>query len=262
MLIAQISDCHIAAPGALAYGRIDTGERLRRTTAVLNALHPRPDIVIATGDLTQNGMKAEYAALRGMLDTLAMPLLPCLGNHDVREAFRIAFAHLSRQIDPLGFIQYVIEGLPLRLIVLDTVKAGSDEPAFCAARLDWVREQLARSAEPALVAMHHPPFATGVGWVDAKKSSWSADLGSVLSGSGCVRGIVCGHVHRAIHRLWHGIPVSTAPAVAPQVALQLASGALPAFSRESPGFLLHRWDGEQLITYAASVDGFGESLAL
>jgi 3',5'-cyclic AMP phosphodiesterase CpdA len=262
MLIAQISDCHITAPGVLGYGSIDTGDRLRCTAAALNALHPRPDIVIATGDLTQSGMKAEYAALCAMLDTLAMPLFPCIGNHDTREAFRLAFARPSRHIDRVGFIQYAIDGFPLRLIVLDTVKAGSNEPAFCAERLAWLREELSRSDEPALIAMHHPPFATGVDWVDAKNSRWSAELGSVLADAGCVRGIVCGHVHRSIHRVWQGIPVSTAPAVAPQVELQLAPGALPAFSLESPGFLLHRWDGEQLITYTASVDGFGKSLVL
>ncbi len=109
--------------------------------------------------------------------------------------------------------------------------------------------------------MHHPPFATGVGWVDAKNRNWSAELGSVLANSGRVRGILCGHVHRSIQRIWHGFPVTTAPATAPQVALHLSARALPAFSHEPPGFLLHRWDGEQLTTYVASVDGFSQSFA-
>jgi 3',5'-cyclic-AMP phosphodiesterase len=260
MLIAQISDCHMTVPGVLAFDRIDTAQRLQRTIRLLCALDPRPDFVVATGDLVQNGMKAEYAALRAMLKALPMPVFPCLGNHDVREAFRIAFAAHLNQLERHGFIQYVIEGLPLRLIVLDTVKAGSADPTLCAARISWLREVLARSREPALIAMHHPPFATGVGWVDATKPQWSAELGSILSSAGCVRGIICGHVHRSLHRLWHGIPVSAAPAVAPQVALQLSPRAAPGFSREPAGFLLHRWDGDQLITYTASVDGFAEDL--
>ncbi len=92
------------------------------------------------------------------------------------------------------------------------------------------------SPEPALIAMHHPPFATGVGWVDAKNRNWSAELGSVLANSGRVRGILCGHVHRSIQRIWHGFPVTTAPATAPQVALHLSARALPAFSHERRAF--------------------------
>ncbi|MEJ1964630.1 MAG: phosphodiesterase [Gammaproteobacteria bacterium] len=262
MLFAQISDCHITAPDALAYGRFDNAERLRRTIRVLNALEPRPDLVIASGDLTQSGMKSEYAVLRGLLDTLEMPVFPCMGNHDARAAFRIAFSQLSQQIDRPGFIQYVVEGFPLRLIILDTVTGGSDEPAFCEVRLDWLRRELSRSNEPTVIVMHHPPFPSGVGWVDAERPGWSAELGSVLRQFSCVRAIVCGHVHRAMHRVWSGIPVSTAPAVAPQVELRLSPNAAPAFSAESPGFLMHRWDGEELVTCAASTDGFSDIVRL
>ncbi len=136
MLIAQISDCHITCPGAPAYGLIDTAERLCSTVEALNSLDPRPDLVIGTGDLTQSGMKAEYAALRTVLSKLAVPFFPCIGNHDAREPFRIAFAHLAHLIDRMGFIQYVIEGFSIRLIMLDTVKAGSDEPTLCPTRLE------------------------------------------------------------------------------------------------------------------------------
>jgi 3',5'-cyclic AMP phosphodiesterase CpdA len=241
---------------------MDTAQRLSRTLHALRTLEPRPDLILATGDLTQNGMKSEYAHLRGMLAELDIPVFPCMGNHDARETFRIAFGHVSNQVERLGFVQYAVDGFPLRLIVLDTVKAGSDEPAFCAARLQWLSDELARSDEPVVIGMHHPPFATGVGWVDAQHREWSAELGSVLAECGRVRAILCGHVHRSIHRLWHGIPVSTAPAVAPQVALALAPRAPASFSLESPGFLLHRWDGDQLITYTVSVDGFEDGIHL
>ena len=50
MLIAQISDMHVKAEGKLLYRRIDTAGFLERAVAHVNALDPRPDIVIATGD--------------------------------------------------------------------------------------------------------------------------------------------------------------------------------------------------------------------
>ena len=52
-LIAQLTDLHVLAGGALAYGRVDTLEHLRRAVDHLNAL-PLDGIAI-TGDLVENG---------------------------------------------------------------------------------------------------------------------------------------------------------------------------------------------------------------
>ena len=50
MLLAHISDLHIKRPGALAYRRVDTAAALARTVERLNALTPRPEAVVVTGD--------------------------------------------------------------------------------------------------------------------------------------------------------------------------------------------------------------------
>ena len=73
MILAQISDLHITAPGTLLVGKIDTAAFLRRCVARLGALVPRPDAVIVTGDLVDRGTVAEYEALRELLAPLAMP---------------------------------------------------------------------------------------------------------------------------------------------------------------------------------------------
>jgi len=74
MLIAQISDTHIKPEGQLAYGRIDTAAFLAAAVAHLNALDPRPDLVLATGDLVDGGSGEEYARLKAILAPLAMPV--------------------------------------------------------------------------------------------------------------------------------------------------------------------------------------------
>ena len=51
ILIAQISDLHIKAPGQLAYGKVDTAAALQRCIETLNAFEPRPDLVVISGDL-------------------------------------------------------------------------------------------------------------------------------------------------------------------------------------------------------------------
>ena len=74
MLIAQISDMHVKPPGELLYERIDTAGFLERAVAHVTALDPRPDIVLATGDLVDGGKPEEYALLRRLLAPLPMPV--------------------------------------------------------------------------------------------------------------------------------------------------------------------------------------------
>ena len=74
MLLAQISDLHIKRPGALAYRRVDTSAYLARTVAALNALEPRPDAVVMTGDLVDQGDPAQYEHLKTLLAPLNIPV--------------------------------------------------------------------------------------------------------------------------------------------------------------------------------------------
>ena len=58
MLIAQITDLHVSA--GTDPTRPDPLPALRRVVELLNTMRPRPDCVIATGDLVEHGTDAEY----------------------------------------------------------------------------------------------------------------------------------------------------------------------------------------------------------
>ena len=55
MLIAQISDCHIRDHVGTFGKLVDTTETLGRVVDHLVDLDPGPDVVLATGDLTDDG---------------------------------------------------------------------------------------------------------------------------------------------------------------------------------------------------------------
>ena len=74
MIVIQLSDPHILAPGELLYGRFDTAEFLARSVAEINRLDPLPDVAVITGDLVDHGEPAEYEHLRALLSPLAMPV--------------------------------------------------------------------------------------------------------------------------------------------------------------------------------------------
>ncbi len=88
MLIVQITDMHIRANGArVLNGKVDTSARLRAAIEFLHRLNSRPDIVLATGDLVDDGNPGDDTQLTAILADLEIPLLPIPGNRDVRAPF-------------------------------------------------------------------------------------------------------------------------------------------------------------------------------
>jgi predicted MPP superfamily phosphohydrolase len=95
MILAQLSDLHIVAAGKLfrcpmqgtapeaerARLEFDTAPYLARAVASLNALVPRPDVTVVTGDLVDHGEPEEYEQLRHLLAPLSMPVFVIPGNH-------------------------------------------------------------------------------------------------------------------------------------------------------------------------------------
>lgn len=255
MLIAQLSDLHIKAGRRPAYGLVDTAGMLEDAVAALLRHDPLPDAVLITGDLVDHGRPEDYALLRDLLAPLAMPLYLVAGNHDERQALRSAFAGPRFDYWPHNgpFLQYAVDLGPLRLVVLDTVVPGEGGGHLCEARLRWLDERLNEDRRPTLVAMHHPPFATGIAHMDALGLQGAAALEAVLQRHPHVERVLCGHLHRSIQCRWAGTLASTCPSTAHQVALDLRAQGPDCFVMEPPGYQLHAWVHGRWVTHTAAV---------
>jgi 3',5'-cyclic AMP phosphodiesterase CpdA len=253
MLIAQITDIHLGFdpgnPEELNRRRLD------RVLAELQALEPRPDLLLATGDLADAGDDDDsYARLRSALSEFAIPVFYALGNHDGRRAFARAFPD-APTVD--GFVQYAIEDYPLRILVLDTLEEGRHGGAFCEIRAAWLRARLGEAPErPTLLVLHHPPINSGLSWMtENPDAAWITRLEAVVSERSNVVAVVAGHLHRPTVCSWAGTTLAVCPATAPQVALDLGSidpevpDGRPMIVGDPPGFALHRWDGRRLVSH-------------
>jgi 3',5'-cyclic AMP phosphodiesterase CpdA len=254
MLIAQISDMHIKPSGELLYKRIDTAGFLACAVAHLMALDPQPDVVLATGDLVEGGKPEEYAHLRQLLAPLSMPVYLIPGNHDARDALRDAFPDHD-YLPKDGFLQYAIEGLPMRLIALDSLVPGRTHGALCAERLQWLKARLDESGQPTVIVVHHPPFDCGIAPFDGERLNDGAqELADIVRRHPNVERLMCGHVHRPIQLRWAGTMASIAPSTAHQATLDLRQRAPFSMMMEPPGLALHLWHpGTGLVTHMAYV---------
>lgn len=257
VLLCQISDLHIRPEGRLAYGVVDTAAMLKRCVEHILALPQRPTAVLATGDLVDFGTAVEYQRLRNLLAPLRMPLYLVPGNHDERTELRRAFPEHRYLDQSEAFIQYVVDDLPVRIIGLDTVIPGESGGTLCSERLAWLDRMLASAPHrPTLIAMHHPPFETGIGHMDRIGFDDRESLERVIARHPQVERIVCGHLHRSITTRFAGTIASTCPSPAHQVALDLDPDAADQFVMEPPGFQLHRWSNGQLISHLAVIGDY------
>jgi Icc protein len=260
-LLVQLSDPHITHPGRLISGRIDTAAALRHAVDRVLRLQPRPVAVLISGDLVDAGHPAEYAQLRELLAPLievGLPLALLPGNHDARAPLQEAFSSLPgvQCGDPgAPAIQYALDlPGPMRLVVLDSLVDGQSAGGLDGAKLAQAHALLAaRPGVPTLVALHHPPHATGLEVMDGMSlRDGLAGFEMLIQAHPQVERVVCGHLHRmTLGRIAHA-PVVSAPSTAHQLALDLRPGAPLALALEPAGWLIHAWGpGLPLVSHLA-----------
>ncbi|WP_299133186.1 phosphodiesterase [uncultured Amaricoccus sp.] len=260
MIVAQVTDPHVSIPGARLYGGYDPAVALRAVLARIDALFPRPDLVLFTGDLVELGLAEEYAHFLELLAGCRLPCAAIPGNHDRRDAFRTALAGSQVRIgsDP-SWAHLAIDDLPLRVIGLDTLDLeGEAGGVLDEGRLAWLRRRLDEAPDrPTLIFMHHPPFRTGIDFMDIWGLAHPERLAAIVARHPAILRISCGHVHRAVETTWNGITAGVCPAVAWQVPL-CAPDARPRPTPQAPAFQLHRWTkATGLVTHTEVLTGIG-----
>lgn len=252
MLIVQITDLHL---GFEAGNPEELNQRrLERTIDAVLALDVAPDLLLATGDLADKGAPEAYARLRAQLNRLPCPACVLPGNHDRRAAF---IEGLSPPTDENGFVQYTVEDLPVRIVVLDTLEEGRHGGAYCEARAAWLEARLSEAPQrPTLIALHHPPADTGIPWMGARDGEpWTERLRAVVSRHRQVQALVAGHMHRTIATPFAGSILLVAPPTAPTLTLTLKpedyelADDRPLVDLGPPGFAVHQWLGGRFVSH-------------
>ena len=238
MIIAQISDTHLALDTPDAAQRISDFER---AVADLNALDPAPDVIVHTGDVVHNGRSDEYAEAVRILSKARAPVYVLAGNKDDRANLRTALARFGYLAPEGKFIDYTIEDYAVRLIAVDTLSTSSNKGDFCAERARRLTDMIdAGTGKPIAVFAHHPPFEVMVGpeRLHFETHEQMERLRQALQHSGRVIAVFSGHVHRAAEGHVGRIRAS----VVQCIATPLRKGTYPPHMKAHPVYHLHRYD--------------------
>jgi 3',5'-cyclic-AMP phosphodiesterase len=254
MLLAQLTDTHVLDPDSGEERWVDNNARLAMAVESINAERPRPDAVLATGDLTNDGRPAETDELVRQLRGLEMPVLALPGNHDNRALLWAAFDLPWAGPDNLS---WTIDVGELRIIGLDTQRPGAIGGVFDAEREAWLTGALADAAadgRPTLIAMHHPPFETGIVWMDHDLYRRADAFAALVAANPHVTRIVCGHLHRPVQSVVAGVLATVGLSTVHHVALNLDPDSDIELIRDPAGYQLHRFQDGRWVSHTRYID--------
>lgn len=255
-LLVQITDTHVVERGTLLYGMADTARHLAETVSQINAMRPRPDLVLVTGDLVEHPGPVTYSHFRDLIAPLQVPVYLMPGNHDDPSIMCEFFADSDMFPGEPPHYQYAIEGPDFRTLMLNSHLDNSELPCFGMRRLQWLQYELESSDQPTLIAIHHPPMVTGVGFIDMVGKRWFQEIGELIASHPQVLKVICGHGHFDLSGMLGNVPVQMAGAIAHQLIAGRVIDIAPSFDPMPVPPVLHHWiDGELVSGYYPWPDG-------
>jgi len=222
MKLLVLTDTHLVEPGDEIIG-LDPSQRLAQVLDHALKQHPDTAHIVILGDLTHHGRPAQYAQLRARLASVDIPVSLMLGNHDDRAAFVKEFP--EAQLTDAGHVQHVARLGNHHLICLDSFDDNANphhSGILCEARMAWLRDALqAAQGAPVTLALHHPPFRTGLDGMDDIRLRNDDELHALIAEFPNVVQLLCGHVHRTISGGACGTPYATFKSTCHQTPMYL-----------------------------------------
>ncbi|RUR28116.1 metallophosphoesterase [Vreelandella nanhaiensis] len=243
MRLVQITDSHLHADISARSRAGVPWQHFQRVLAAAAA--KRPDIIVFTGDVSQDETPASYALVKEAMASLPCPWFWLPGNHDQIELMR-AEHPLLKEVDMQQW----------RMLLLNTQVAGQPYGELGCEQLLRLTAQLEEDDRPTLIAMHHPPVDVGAEWMDAIGLKDREAFWQVLSAYPHVKAVLFGHAHQAHAQHFafaeNRIGVYGCPAMSDQFMPGAASFAIDEASR--PGYRVVDLQGEQWETWIERVD--------
>jgi len=202
--IMHITDTHIIAePGAEVYG-VDSFTALERLLAVMQRDAWAPHLLIATGDLSEDGSAVSYQRLRSLLTSLGLPVYCIPGNHDA-----LSEMHTHLRGGPIHLERRVVWD-PWQIVLLDSQVPGKGHGHLSRGELTALEEALRDGPEHhALVCLHHGPLP--VCPMPLCQLENAEELLTLLGRYPHVRGVISGHNHCAVDEYQNGIHMLVTP---------------------------------------------------
>lgn len=229
VLLVQLSDSHLFAEADGKLLGMDTCDSLQRVIEQVMQEQPRIDMILATGDLSQDGTRASYERFRDLSNRLNAPVRWLAGNHDEPMPMQdvCAGTQLLSPVSDLG---------SWRIIMLDSSIPGAVPGLLADSQLQLLEQALSEAPQRHhLICLHHHPVPIGCKWMDPIGLRNPDALFAILQRHPQARAVLWGHVHQAFDQQQNGLRLLASPST----CVQFAPGSEEfQVGNEAPGY---RW---------------------
>lgn len=229
VLIVQLSDSHLFAQENGRLLGMDTADSLAQVVRLVGEEQPAIDLVLATGDLSQDGSVESYQRFRAITAPITAPTRWFPGNHDEMQPMREAAAGTD-------LLEPVIDLGAWRVILLDSTIPGAVPGQMTVEQIQLLERAIQAAPDKhLLISFHHHPVPIGSQWMDRIGVYNPERLFAVLDRHPNVRCLLWGHVHQEIDRLRGDVRLLASPST----CVQFTPGSEDfCVDRSAPGY---RW---------------------
>ncbi|MFT5220209.1 MAG: Icc protein [Planctomycetota bacterium] len=188
--VAQITDTHLTAePGSKLYG-VDTALSLQNIIEQIQQLDKKPELIIASGDVAEDGAIETYQRFCGLLAEVKIPIYLLPGNHDDLSNMQTVFNSAeflcvdATSIHDWGFI-----------FVNSKVADQSHGHVDATALNELEKNIIKMKDQPILVAIHHTPSRVCPSFGCQLENA--TEFTELLNRHSNVKGVIAGHTHLA-----------------------------------------------------------------
>lgn len=192
LLVAQITDIHLTDdPQQLVMG-VNTEVSYRAVLELVRNLQPAPDLLLLTGDLTQDGDTPAYARLRQSLESLGIPAYCLPGNHDT-------VSIMAKELRGCALLwDSCLQTGGWHFVPLNSTIAGQVHGYLDPENLARLDRQLSQHPDlPTLIALHHPAISLGCNWIDKSGLQNRDQFWQICDRHPQIKVIISGHAHQA-----------------------------------------------------------------
>jgi Icc protein len=253
LLIAQVTDIHLFADEKQELLGLGTTQSFQAVIEQLQMLQPQLDLLLLTGDLSQDGTPESYERIQNLLSPLATPIYWLPGNHD-------CVSTMQQVLNRAPFSPWKAFTQSWNFLLINSGVPGYVHGHLSSEKLNWLDLKLEFMGDrPTIVALHHPPFRLNSDWLDTSTLENPEELFAVLDRHPQVKLVLFGHIHQEFNRQRNGIHYLGSPSTSIQFEPQSSNFSLD--SGEKPGFRLlnlypdGRWETRiKRVSYAHKLD--------
>lgn len=210
VLLVQLTDSHLFAEAGGKLLAMDTAGSLQRVVDLVLDEQPRIDLVLATGDLSQDGSLRSYERFRQLSERIEAPVRWCPGNHDELAAMQEATRETA-------LMSPVLDIGAWRVVMLDTLVPGSVFGMLRQDQLQLLERALLEAPERHhLICLHHHPVTIGSRWMDGIGLRNRDELFDVIDRHTGVKALLWGHIHQEFDASRDGVRLLATPSTGVQ----------------------------------------------